>query len=55
MKSQGSMAVAQAFNGTYKKLLGVKASDIYQGKSHMECSNFCQQYKDNFATGKATY
>ena len=24
--------------------------DVYREKSHMDCYNFCQQYKDYFAT-----
>ena len=28
--------------------------DVYRGKSHMDCYNFCQQYEDYFATAGAT-
>ncbi len=31
-----------------------KIPDVYRSRSHMECYNFCQQYKDHFATYGAT-
>lgn len=37
-----------------KKLLKAKNPDLYFGKSHMDCYNFCQQCKDNFAMAQAT-
>ncbi len=30
--------------------LKAKTLDVYRGRSHMECYNFCQQCKDHFAT-----
>ena len=34
--------------------LNAHFSDIYYGKSHMDCYNLCQQCKDSFATVRAT-
>ena len=33
-----------------EKPLKARSSDVYRGKSHMECYNFCQQCEDHFAT-----
>ena len=33
--------------------LKAKTPDVYRNRSHMECYNFCQQYKDHFATCRA--
>ena len=35
------------------KPLKARSSDVYRGKSHMECYNFCQQCEDYFATAGA--
>ena len=40
-------------NGPREKPLKVISPDVYCGKSHMECYNFCQQCEDHFATAKA--
>ncbi len=34
--------------------LRAKTPDVYRGRSHIECYNFCQQYEDHFATCGAT-
>ncbi len=34
--------------------LKVKTPDVYRGRSHMGCYNFCQQCEDYFATCRAT-
>ncbi len=34
--------------------LTAKTLNVYHGRSHMEYYNFCQQYKDHFATCGAT-
>ncbi len=34
--------------------LKAKTPDVYRGRSHMECYNFCQQCEDHFATCRAT-
>ncbi len=31
-----------------------KTLNVYRGRSHMECYNFCQQYEDHFTTCGAT-
>ena len=36
-----------------EKPLKARSSDIYCGKSHIECYNFCQQCEDHFATARA--
>ena len=36
-----------------EKLLKARSPDVYRGKSHMECYNFCQQCKDHFAIARA--
>ena len=36
-----------------EKPLKARLPDVYCGKSHMECYNFCQQCKDHFATAGA--
>ena len=44
---------ALPFDGPRKKPLKARLPDVYRGKSHMECYNFCQQYEDHFATAGA--
>ncbi len=34
--------------------LKAKTPDVYRGRSHMKCYNFCQQCEDHFATCGAT-
>ncbi len=34
--------------------LKAKTPDVYRGRSHIECYNFCQQCEDHFATCGAT-
>ena len=46
-------ARAPPSDGTRKKLLKARSLDIYCGKSHIECYNFCQQCEDYFATAGA--
>ena len=45
--------IIQTFFYTSKRGFGdklkVKTPDIYCSRSHMECYNFCQQYKNHFA------
>ena len=40
--------------GPQKSLLKARFSNLYYGKSYMECYHFCQQYEDYFATATAT-
>ena len=40
-------------DGTREKPLKARSPDVYRGKSHMECYNFCQQCEDHFATARA--
>ena len=35
-------AQASSFDGSHKKLLKARSSDVYCDKSHMEWYNFCQ-------------
>ena len=37
-----------------REKLKARSPDVYRGKSHMDCYNFCQQYEDYFATVGAT-
>ena len=37
-----------------RKKLKARSPDVYRGKSHMDCYNFCQQCEDYFATAGAT-
>ena len=37
-----------------QKKLKARSSDVYCGKFHMNCYNFCQQCEDYFATARAT-
>ena len=53
LESQSSMLTTPAFNKTCKRLLKVRALDIYQDKSQIECYNICKQYKDQFANIEA--
>ena len=46
-------ARAPPSDGARKKPLKARSPDVYRGKSHMECYNFCQQYEDHFATAGA--
>ena len=36
-------------DGSCEKSLKAKLPDVYCGKSHMECYNFCQKCEDHFA------
>ena len=47
-------APASAVSETTWKKLKARSSDIYRGKSHIDCYNFCQQCEDYFATAGAT-
>ena len=49
LESQSSMPITPAFNETCKRLLKVRALDVYQDKSQMEYYNICKQCKDYFA------
>ncbi len=44
----------QASKDRSRDKLKAKTPDVYCGKSHIECYNFCQQYEDHFATCGAT-
>ena len=44
----------QVSKGSSGDKLKVKTLDVYCDRSHMEYYNFCQQYKDHFATCEAT-
>ena len=46
-------ARAPPSNGACEKPLKARSPDVYRGKSHMECYNFCQQCEDHFATARA--
>ena len=46
-------ARASPFDGIREKLLKARLPDVYRGKFHMECYNFCQQCEDHFATAGA--
>ena len=37
-----------------REKLKARSPDVYCGKSHMDCYNFCQQCEDYFATARAT-
>ena len=37
-----------------KRSLKAKVSEVYYGKSHIDCYHFCQQCKDHFETAGAT-
>ncbi len=40
--------------GGSRDKLKAKTPNVYRGRSHMECYNFCQQCEDHFATCGAT-
>ena len=42
--------IVPAFKKTCKRLLKARTSDVYQNRSYIKCYNFCQQYKNRFAT-----
>ena len=44
---------AHPSDGPHEKPLKARSPDVYCGKSHIECYNFCQQCKDHFATAGA--
>ena len=46
-------ARAPPSDGAREKPLKARSPDVYRGKSHMECYNFCQQCEDHFATAGA--
>ena len=46
-------ARAPPSDGPREKPLKARSPDVYRGKSHMECYNFCQQCEDHFATAGA--
>ena len=46
-------AQALPSDGPREKPLKARSPDVYRGKSHMECYNFCQQCEDHFATAGA--
>ena len=47
-------APAPAVSETPREKLKARSPDVYRGKSHMDCYNFCQQCEDYFATAGAT-
>ena len=46
-------AWAPPSDSPYEKLLKAKSSNVYYGKSVIECYNFCQQCEDHFTTAGA--
>ena len=46
-------ARAPPSDGAREKPLKARSPDVYCGKSHIECYNFCQQCEDHFATAGA--
>ena len=46
-------ARALSSDGPREKPLKARLPDLYCGKSHIECYNFCKQYEDHFATAEA--
>ena len=46
-------AWAPPSNGPREKPLKAKLPDVYCGKSHIECYNFCQQCEDYFTIARA--
>ena len=44
----------QASKGGSEDKPKAKTLYVYRGRSHIKCYNFCQQYKDHFATCGAT-
>ena len=47
-------AAAPHYKGSHERPLKAWFPDIYQGKTHLECYNFFQQYENHFATAGAT-
>ena len=41
------------FDGVCEKPFKARLPDVYRGKSHIKCYNFCQQCEDHFATAGA--
>ena len=37
-----------------REKLKARFPDVYRGKSHIDCYNFCQEYENYFATAEAT-
>ena len=48
------VAAAPHYEGLREWPLKVRFPDIYWGKTHLECYNFFQQYKNHFAITGAT-
>ena len=48
------LAPAPIIAEVYREKLKACSPALYRGKSHMDCYNFCQQWKDYFATARAT-
>ena len=46
-------AQVPVYNEPREKPLKARSPDVYRGKSHIECYNFCQQCEDHFATAGA--
>ena len=46
-------AKTPAIEGSRERPLKARLPDVYRGDNHMACYNFCQQYKDHFATAGA--
>ena len=56
LETRSSALTPQLFvflDGLCKKPLKARFLELYCGKTHMECYNFIQQYKDHFATARA--
>ena len=43
-------ALTLAVSEVPRDKLKARSPDVYRGKSHMDCYNFCQQCEDYFAT-----
>ena len=48
--NQGPRQLPEEREQTFK----AKVPEVYYGKSHMDCYQFCQQCKDHFETAEAT-
>ena len=48
------LAPASNVAEAHREKLKARSPDLYRGKSHIDCYNFCQQCEDYFATAGAT-
>ena len=47
-------APALVVSEVFREKLKARSLDLYCGKFHIDCYNFCQQYENYFATARAT-